>query len=86
MEQVSAERMAARQLVSTHSPASVTNGEKRYWMLVTVPEKPVADEKVVLYFNRAQSDALRCVHARSLGVRTSVGDINIAGGEEPCVS
>jgi len=51
-------RSAARQLVSSHRPSDVLYG-RHHWMLVTVPEQPVAGEDVVIYFNKSQSDALR---------------------------
>ncbi|KAG1673855.1 hypothetical protein FOA52_012880 [Chlamydomonas sp. UWO 241] len=53
-----AERAAARELVCTHVAAEVV-ADKHSWMLVTVPEAPVAGEAFVVYFNRNASDGLR---------------------------
>lgn len=33
--------------------------DRENWMMLTVPEKPVAGEDVLILFNRAQSEALR---------------------------
>ena len=39
--------------------AEAAVADKHHWLLVTVPEVPVAGEEVVLYFNKNQSEALR---------------------------
>ena len=58
-QQLSPERSAARALVSRLTPAEAVAG-KAAWLLVTVPEVPVAGEDLVVYFNKNQSDVLRC--------------------------
>lgn len=56
--QTTLESTAARKLVASHVPARAV-ADKHHWMLVTVPEHPVAGEELVIYFNRNASDALR---------------------------
>uniref|UniRef100_A0A7R9VX43 starch synthase n=1 Tax=Chlamydomonas euryale TaxID=1486919 RepID=A0A7R9VX43_9CHLO len=51
-------RVAARRAVQTHLPDQAV-ANKHDWMLVTVPDIPVAGEELVIYFNRNCSDALR---------------------------
>jgi starch synthase len=56
--QVRSVREAARKLVASHVPDEVV-ANKHHWMVVLVPERPVAGEELVIYFNRNASDALR---------------------------
>ncbi len=44
--------------METHVPEKAV-ANKHHWMIVTVPETPVAGEELVVYFNRNTSDALR---------------------------
>jgi len=50
-------REAAEKEVQAHSPLAVAEG-RHSWMILTVPEKPVAGADCVVYFNRAQSEML----------------------------
>ena len=45
-------------MIASHDPEEWV-AEKHHWMIVTVPEKPVAGEEFIVYFNRNASDALR---------------------------
>ena len=51
-------RISAADEVGEMEPKAVVAG-KDTWLFVTVPEKPVAGEDVVVFFNRQQSEALR---------------------------
>ncbi|GLC71233.1 hypothetical protein PLESTF_001092900 [Pleodorina starrii] len=51
-------RASAAAQVAAHDPAAVVGG-REHWMIITVPEKPVAGAPMQLYFNRNQSDKLR---------------------------
>ncbi|GIL88159.1 hypothetical protein Vretimale_14076 [Volvox reticuliferus] len=51
-------RAAAAAEVESHDPAALVAG-REHWMIITVPEKPVAGAPMKLYFNRNQSDKLR---------------------------
>ena len=59
-EQLKPERIAARKLIASHNPED-TVADRHHWMLLTVPEKPVAGEELIVYFNRNASDSLRSV-------------------------
>lgn len=48
----------ARKLIANHNPEDWV-ADKHHWMIVTVPEKPVAGEEFIVYFNRNASDILR---------------------------
>jgi len=50
---------ARRELAAFDAKAAIEDGDKRYWLVATVPEVPVAGEKCRLYFNRQQSESLR---------------------------
>lgn len=53
-------RAAAKQeLEEFDATTTIVEGEKRYWLVTTVPEVPVAGAECRLYFNRQQSEALR---------------------------
>lgn len=49
---------AANKEVEHHTPSTVAQG-KEDWLFMTVPSMPVAGAKVVLYFNREQSQPLQ---------------------------
>ncbi|EFJ40335.1 hypothetical protein VOLCADRAFT_99865 [Volvox carteri f. nagariensis] len=51
-------RAAAAAEVESHDPRAVVAG-REHWMIITVPEKPVAGAPMKLYFNRNQSEKLR---------------------------
>ncbi|KAG2492408.1 hypothetical protein HYH03_009353 [Edaphochlamys debaryana] len=51
-------RAAALAEVESHRPADVIKG-REHWMIITVPEKPVAGAPMQLYFNRNQSEKLK---------------------------
>lgn len=53
-------RAAAAREVETHKASTVIAG-REHWMVITVPEKPVAGAPMVLYFNRNQSENLKWV-------------------------
>jgi starch synthase len=53
-------REEAQGIVDTHNPAVIARN-RHSWMIFTVPEKPVAGADLMVYFNKAQSETLRCV-------------------------
>ncbi len=62
-------RAAAAREVESHNASAVIAG-REHWMVITVPEKPVAGAPMVLYFNRNQSEKLKWV----------VGAVGTGGG------
>lgn len=58
--QNAAARAAAQAELASYEPVAHV-GERLTWMIVTAPDQVVAGEDCVLMFNRAQSEALRCV-------------------------
>ena len=50
---------AKSDLASFDANASIAEGDKKFWMVTTVPEVPVAGEECILFFNRQQSESLR---------------------------
>lgn len=53
-------RSAARKEVEKFDAVSdIAESDKKYWLITTVPEVPVAGEDCIVYLNRQQTDALR---------------------------
>jgi len=53
-------RVEARRELEGSDPSTILcEGEKKQWLVVTIPEVPVAGEACFLYLNRLQTDILR---------------------------
>jgi len=50
---------AQREVANFDGMEKLVEGEKRYWLVATAPEVPVAGADCMVYFNRQQSEALR---------------------------
>ena len=49
---------ATRELASFDATEALADGDKRYWLMTTVPEVPVAGAECMVYLNRQQSEPL----------------------------
>ena len=50
---------ASAEVKKFDAAVSIAAGEKKFWLVVTVPEVPVAGEQCLVFLNRQQSEALR---------------------------
>lgn len=55
-----AEAATSQDIVDSHDPQKSVE-DKSHWLYFMVPETPVAGSDVMMYFNKASSDVLRCV-------------------------
>lgn len=77
---LAAARAAASKEAASHDPAAALAG-KEHWLYLTVPSTPVAGADCVLYFNRAQSEALRQGARAQLHAKFNGWELEPLGGD-----